>query len=146
MGSPNIRGEFGEEIVYFEYPKVAIVEALANFLIHRDYFVDDIGRITIFPDRLEFVNPGISVISPKVLLEANEPLQPNYFRNQRLIEAMNKARLNQREGGGIIRLKEELRKNGSLINGKLGLAACRRDSDFLDKNCPTGLKRPLITA
>jgi len=26
------------------------------------------------------------------------------------------------------------------------LAACRRDSDISDTNCPTGQKRPLITA
>ncbi|MFZ1009191.1 MAG: hypothetical protein WAN65_20280 [Candidatus Sulfotelmatobacter sp.] len=37
MGSPNIRDEGGGEAVFVDYPRVAIIEALVNFLIHRDY-------------------------------------------------------------------------------------------------------------
>jgi hypothetical protein len=36
---------------------------------------------------------------------------------------------------------------GYIVTRIIGsLAACRRDSDFLDTNGPTGLKRPLISA
>jgi len=45
MGNPKSRNEFGGEAAISEYPRVAIVEALTNFLIHRDYCEDDHGRI-----------------------------------------------------------------------------------------------------
>ncbi len=32
MGSPNIRDELGSEKIFYEYPEIAIVEALTNFL------------------------------------------------------------------------------------------------------------------
>lgn len=123
MGSPNVRDKFGAESKVFEYPPAAIVETLANFLIHRDYSLDDIGFITVYPDRVEFMNPGQSEIPPDELMKATGPLRPVYKRNQRLIEAMNKAGLNQREGGGIFRIRRALEQNGSyLSDGSLGLS------------------------
>ena len=85
MGSPAIRDPYGSEKVFFEYPEVAIVEALANFLIHRDYSLDDQGFITVYPDRVEFINPGQSEIPPDELLAATSELRPVYRRNPRLI-------------------------------------------------------------
>ena len=115
MGSPNIRDESGSEKIFFEYPEIAIVEALTNFLVHRDYSLDDIGFITIYPDKIEFINPGLSEFSPEELLTSTTPVRPIYKRNPRLIEAMNKARLNQREGGGILRIRTELFNNKSIF-------------------------------
>jgi len=43
-------------------------------------------------------------------------------------------------------LTEKLNNKLLIIDNLNGLAACRRESDFLGTNCPTGLKRPLITA
>jgi hypothetical protein len=122
MGSPDIRDEYGAEKIFFEYPEVAIVEALANFLIHRDYSLDDRGFITVYPDRLEFINPGMSEIPINELENAKSELRPIYKRNQRLIEAMNKARINQAEGSGILRIRRELLTNQSISpDGSLGL-------------------------
>ncbi len=122
IGSPDIRDKSGSESVYYEYPPVAIVEALVNFLIHRDYSRDDRGYITVYPDRIEFVNPGTSSYSPEILLSSESALRPLYPRNPRLIEAMNKARLNQAEGSGILRIRRSLSQNKSnLPSGKVGL-------------------------
>jgi tetratricopeptide (TPR) repeat protein len=122
IGSPDFRDEAGGGKVFFEYPEIAIVEALVNFLIHRDYSLDDLGFITIYPDRVEFMNPGRSIFPVDELLSTTSPLRPRYQRNPRLIEAMNKARLNQREGGGILRIRKELENNRSYLpNGSLGL-------------------------
>jgi tetratricopeptide (TPR) repeat protein len=115
MGSPDLRDETGGEAVFYEYPEKAFVEALVNFLIHRDYSLDDIGFITIHHDSVEFVNPGQSDIAPEVLMSSTTALLPRYTRNQRLIEAFNKARLNEREGKGIQRIREALLKNGSVF-------------------------------
>jgi predicted HTH transcriptional regulator/tetratricopeptide (TPR) repeat protein len=122
IGSPDFRDDAGGEKVFFEYPETAIVEALVNFLIHRDYSLDDLGFITINPDNVEFMNPGKSIFPIDELLNATSPLRPRYQRNPRLIEAMNKARLNQREGGGILRIRKELENNRSYLpDGSLGL-------------------------
>jgi ATP-dependent DNA helicase RecG len=40
------------------YPREAIVEALTNMLVHRDYsIVGTRSRVSIFEDRIEFINP-----------------------------------------------------------------------------------------
>jgi tetratricopeptide (TPR) repeat protein len=123
IGTPDIRDETGGERLFFEYPETAIVEALVNCLIHRDYSLDDIGFITVYPDSVEFINPGQSTIPIERLLHATSPLRPRYPRNPRLIEAINKARLNQREGGGILRIRRELENNRSYLPDRsLGLA------------------------
>jgi len=123
MGLASTRDPQGSEEVLYEYPPVALTEALVNFLIHRDYSRNDVGFIDVFPDRIEFMNPGLSVYPAEELMDLEAPLRPIYKRNHRLIEAMNKARFNQREGGGILRIKEALRKNRSYDGyGRLGLS------------------------
>lgn len=122
IGSPDNRDETGGEILYSEYPRVAIIEGMVNFLIHRNYFQDDIGWVTVYSDRIEFTNPGQSEIDPDRLLMAMSPLRPRYKRNPRLIEAMSRAHLNQREGSGILRIRRELEQNRSYrSDGGLGL-------------------------
>ncbi len=119
---PSIRDDFGSAVAVTDYPKVAVIEALVNFLIHRDYAQDDMGFITVYPDKLVFENPGQSEFSAEELLTATEPLKPKYPRNQRLIQAFNEARLNQREGRGIQRIREALKENRSLLqDGSIGL-------------------------
>jgi tetratricopeptide (TPR) repeat protein len=122
LGSPDIRDEEGGEKVFYEYPEIAIHEALVNLLIHRDYSQDDIASIIICSDKIIFENPGKSAFRPEELMNAEDALKPRYDRNQRLIQAMSRARLNQREGNGIVRIKESLRENGSFLpSGEIGL-------------------------
>ncbi len=118
-GSRDAQGQ-EEELVY--YPDVAITEALVNFFIHRDYLADDLGYITLFADRIELVNPGKSPYPPEELLAVKSALHPAYRRNPRLVQALRKTGLNQREGLGILRIKEELDKNKSYDpQGGLGI-------------------------
>ncbi len=119
---PTKRKKTGQERVFFFYPKTAIIEALVNFFIHRDYKKDDIGYITIYSDRIEFENPGQSLYPIDELIKATHPLKPQYKRNPRLIQAFRITGLNQREGRGVIRIKQELENNGSTRkDGTLGL-------------------------
>ena len=96
IGSPEDRSGTGSESVVYEYPELAIVEALVNSLIHRDYSVDHHGSVVVYRDRIEFVNPGSGDYSAEELLAADEPLEHDrqYSRNKILIHAMNLARLN----------------------------------------------------
>lgn len=119
---PAKREKTGQESIFFFYPKTAIVEALVNFFIHRDYEKDDIGYITIYADKIEFENPGQSLYPIEELIKADHPLKPQYKRNPRLVQAFRKTGLNQREGRGIIRIRQELEKNDSTRkDGSLGL-------------------------
>ncbi len=125
---PSTREKSGQESIFFFYPQTAIIEALVNFFIHRDYKKDDIGYITIYPDRIEFENPGQSLYPIDELINAIHPLKPKYKRNPRLVQAFRKTGLNQREGRGIIRIKHELEKNGSV--GADGSIALRIENDI----------------
>lgn len=42
-----------------EIPAAAIREVIANALVHRDYFVDAPIQVSIFPDAVEVVSPGL---------------------------------------------------------------------------------------
>ena len=141
LGSADSRDESGGEGVFSDYPESVLIEALVNFLIHRDYYSDDIGFITVHPDRIEFSNPGQSTISPDTLMTALAPLRPHYRRNPRLIEALTMARLNEREGSGILRMRETLEKNGSYLpDGSVGLSIENDESN--DRFILTIHKRP----
>lgn len=42
----------------WEVPKVALEEAVANALIHRDYLISSSIRLFVFEDRVEIISPG----------------------------------------------------------------------------------------
>jgi nucleoside phosphorylase/tetratricopeptide (TPR) repeat protein len=119
---PLRRDESGRPLKIPKYPETAIIEAMVNFVIHRDYSIDDMAFIIITDDYIEFTNPGISHYSPEKLLSAQEPLRPKYERNGQIIKAMSRTRLNQRQGGGVIRIRKVLESNGNIReDGSLGL-------------------------
>jgi len=119
---PSRRDAHGRPVRVADYPKTAIIEALVNFVIHRDYLENDLGSVIIDDDYVQFTNPGASPYSAEELLNATAPLRPKYQRNETIIKTLSRTRLNQREGGGIIRIRESLEANGNTRpDGKLGL-------------------------
>lgn len=132
-GRADVRDSSGSEAPVLDYPQVAIVEALANFIIHRDYHHDECGYITLRQDRVEFLNPGCSEVPIFALWEAmlkQERQTKKGRRNRRLIEAFNKARINQYEGGGLIRIYDALDEHRSYKpNGEIGLELTNYDDE-----------------
>lgn len=119
---PSRRDIGGRRIKVSAYPRQALYEALVNFIIHRDYSDDDQAAIVISDDYIEFVNPGASPYSSGTLLAVQEPLLPKYTRNKVIIRAFNRAGMNEREGGGIIRIRQALEANGNITpDGRVGL-------------------------
>jgi len=132
-GRPDIRTSSGGEVPESDYPQLAIVEALANFIIHRDYLEDDRAYIILREDRVEFLNPGRSERSIPELwatMLSQKRLKPKYGRNQRLIEAFGKARINQLEGGGLMRVYSALDQDQCYqANGQIGLQLTNYDDE-----------------
>lgn len=76
-----------------EYPDKVVREALANAMVHRDYFSKDATQLNIFDDRLEIINPGglPQGLSMKILgtlsIQRN-PLIYRLLRDVRLVEGL----------------------------------------------------------
>lgn len=76
-------------------PNDAIREALANAIAHRDYSVQSTKvQIDIFADRIEFINPGMSLVPIHELerapSQARNPVLMEYLRDMDVTE--NRAR------------------------------------------------------
>jgi len=98
----------GKRLNYLAIPQVAIRKTLANAIVHRD-FTTFKGRIQIdiYADRIEFANPGRSLI-PLYLIESahpetRNPLLMNYLRDRNIAE---------QRGRGIQTIKSSLREAG----------------------------------
>jgi ATP-dependent DNA helicase RecG len=76
-----------------EYPDKVVREALANALVHRDYFSKDATQLNIFDDRLEIINPGglpqgLSMKMLGTLSIQRNPLIYRLLRDIRLVEGL----------------------------------------------------------
>lgn len=111
---PSQRDTLGRPLKASSYPQTAIVEALVNFIVHRDYTNSEVGYINIFQDRIEMRNPGCSPYDENQLLNYVEPLQPKYRRNTKLIWVFSRTRFNQRQGGGLYRIRQSLIENRNI--------------------------------
>jgi len=92
----------------YQYPLVAVREALINALVHRDYtFQNSCVYLNIFSDRLEIENPGgiFSGISP------DEIEGRSLRRNPVLADLLYRAGYGEKLGSGITRIKQSLNEN-----------------------------------
>ncbi|MCL4305890.1 putative DNA binding domain-containing protein [bacterium] len=79
------------------YPEIALRELVANELIHQDFSVRGSGpMIEIFSDRIEFTNPGESLVDPIRIIDA-----PPQSRNDRLASLMRRLNVCEERGSGI---------------------------------------------
>lgn len=82
--------------IRFAYPRKAVRELLANAVIHQDLSVAQQGPLVcIYQNRIEFSNPGTSLIQPERVLNA----QPK-TRNQALVNLLRQMDLCEEGGTG----------------------------------------------
>lgn len=86
-----------------EVPLVAYREAIANTIVHRDYFRDVDTRVEIFSDRIEIVSPGTLPIG----LSEEEFRNGNIsiLRNRIIADVFLRLKIIEKIGTGIKRIK-----------------------------------------
>lgn len=97
-----------------KYPVAAVVEAVANAAVHRDYF--SMGReivILIEKDSIEISNPGSACNDEDMqgLVEEYNPCRRNQWLYQRLLILDNKKRF-LKTGTGMKRIYEAFKQHG----------------------------------
>ena len=95
----------------WDYPLLALREAVINALIHRDYNDSGNIQIRIFDNSLEIWSPGLlpKEINTKSILTENRSIP----RNKKLVEIFHKIGLVENWGAGFQRIIEECEKNGN---------------------------------
>lgn len=86
-----------------DYPPEAIREALLNAIVHRDYSLGSPTLISIFDDRIEFINVGGlmgGVSFDDIMLGVSAP------RNHKLADIFYRLKLIEAYGTGILKIKE----------------------------------------
>ena len=102
---------------YSKYPKEAILEAIANAVLHRDYYLQNEIQIKIYDNRIEIISPGgfAGGITAK-----NIYTHGRFARNSQIFRTIfqiskttdKKNRLNQDQGEGVKTIKNSMRKAG----------------------------------
>jgi len=99
----------GQQIQLEDFPQLAVREAIANALIHRDYRVDGQVVIDHSPEVLAISSPGplVSGITP-----ANILTHPSKARNPLLARVARQLGLAEEVGRGVDRMYREMLRTG----------------------------------
>jgi len=92
-----------ERIERYDYPKAAIREALFNAVVHRDYAFHSSVLISIFDDRIEFVNVGglmRGISFDDIMLGVSS------LRNPKLANVFYRLKLIEAYGTGIMKIQD----------------------------------------
>lgn len=92
-----------------ELPVAALREAVANAIVHRNYLVHGMIKVSIFDDRVEISSPGTLYAN----LSEDEMMRGiSRLRNPLLAEGFHKLGIIERWGGGVRRIYDLCREGG----------------------------------
>ncbi|MCM6844805.1 hypothetical protein NE293_09070 [Latilactobacillus curvatus] len=109
----TITGE-AQRVERFDYPNIAIREAVVNAFMHRDYLLHSDVKIELFDDRLEIISPG-GIPDGLTLEEIKDGLTAK--RNPRLIHILDKMQYIENYGTGIRRMFTAYSEQHSMLEG-----------------------------
>lgn len=98
LGTHYRQEGLAKQPVEYEIPREAIREALVNSVAHRAYDYEAPTRITLFPDRIEFLNPG-TFYAP--INDENLKEGLSRYRNPLIADALRKKEYMEKQGIGI---------------------------------------------
>lgn len=105
----KIDGLFREE--RWNYPQVAVREAIMNAIVHRDYnSVNGFMHILLYPNRLEITNYGILPSMKSVLVKGGEGI--SMLRNPDIAHQCYYRKLIEMMGTGIPRMIQDSKEHG----------------------------------
>lgn len=100
----------GQRRDYLVIPEVALREALANAIAHRDYSTYSSRiQVDIYSDRLEIINPGTSLVPINELESA-----PSVSRNPLVMSFLKDYGYTEQRARGIRTIRQSLRSAGLL--------------------------------
>lgn len=93
------------------YPSRALLEALVNAIVHRDYSSHEPTRVTIFSDRIELHSPGGLPTGVTLGMLRRGKVTPKW-RNRSLAWFFRKLDLAQAEGQGVSAIRKAMKAAG----------------------------------
>ena len=94
----------------YEYPLVALREAVVNAVTHRDYFYDGSHiYVHMYPSRIEIESPGGLYRG----LTLNDLGKRSVRRNRLIADLLHRAKYIERVGSGFSRMKQSLEANNN---------------------------------
>lgn len=102
-----------ESLRPWTYPVRAVEEAIANCIFHRDYQRHDPVRVSLYPDRLIFLNGGGPDRAIRAEDFATGQVRPRQYRNRRLGSFLKALQLTEGYATGIRLMLKEMEANGS---------------------------------
>ena len=131
----------------WDYPLLALREAVINALIHRDYNDSGNIQIRIFDSSLEIWSPGLlpKEISTRSILTENRSIP----RNKKFVEIFHKIGLVENWGAGFQRIVEECEKNGNRLpefSEKVGafVISFRKREQNVPENVPENRENAIV--
>jgi ATP-dependent DNA helicase RecG len=103
---------------HIKYPKEAILESLANAILHRDYYIQNEIQVKIYDNRIEIVSPGGfagGITAKNIFSHERFSRNPIIFRTLFKISSLEKRkqdRLNQDQGEGAKTILNSMRRAG----------------------------------
>lgn len=99
---------------YFNFPFIAVEEALSNAVYHKSYEIGNPIEVQIWPDKIEILRfPGpIPPVDAKILQEQKRIVSRDN-RNRRIGDFLKELDLTEGRGTGFPTIYREMEKNGS---------------------------------
>ncbi|MCL2796771.1 MAG: putative DNA binding domain-containing protein [Firmicutes bacterium] len=94
----------GGHVDYYDYPEVAVFEAVVNAIVHRSYLIKGSEiHIDMYDDRLEIVSPG-DTVDGKRIQDLKIENVPSVRRNPILCEIMQRLKYMEGRGSGLTKI------------------------------------------
>lgn len=99
---------------HFNFPYVAIEEALSNAVYHKSYEMDKPIEVQLWPDRIEILSfPGPVPPVDAQILKQNKRIVARDYRNRRIGDLLKELHLTEGRGTGFPTIRNAMKENNS---------------------------------